>query len=608
MLNALNIFFRDPTSDSVANVLQLTEEDFHYKDTASPIRITVTFGDLSDVAKTALKDYVRQDKLIVSAVAEWSADARSAHVVQKGSRLAMAILSPYFQALADGKLVGELKKIYADVRAAIPDLPSANTKPAMADALKEYEQAHPDECVMIESEDEFYGVTKGAHKLGPFIQWVFVPAVKDASTEQQEGKNTALGRLVERVVRSKVKFSEKINALRDETNASYDTILTENQSSLDELSGALKQRLIKWAHPEVDLIVRWDRDPTRSVRVEDPFAKILAGECGFLGEITRLGHGLQRSYILALLEELSAYDAADAPRLLLGLEEPELFQHPPQAQHLAEVLQKLSTGNAQIAICTHNPYFVVGKGFEDVVLIRKPRATSSAKGSRTTFEALSQYLVSRLGEVRFAQPVGIRAKLHQALRPALREMFFCPMLVLVEGQEDIAYIYSGLLLSGRWKEWRQCGGHVVAVNRKSEFVHPLAIAQMLKIPVFVMYDADGDIQNVNQRPAHEKDNERLLKLLGHPNDSAFPADIVWANEFVIWPENISKTIRGDYALDEWNAWKQEAEQELGQPGGLEKNSICISTILAKAWDAGKRSATLERLCETILNFARNTTS
>lgn len=58
-------------------------------------------------------------------------------------------------------------------------------------------------------------------------------------------------------------------------------------------------------------------------------------------------------------------------------------------------------------------------------------------------------------------------------------------------QEDIAYIYSGLLLSGRWEEWRQCGGHVMAVNRKSEFVHPLAIAQMLKIPVFVMYDADG---------------------------------------------------------------------------------------------------------------------
>lgn len=113
---------------------------------------------------------------------------------------------------------------------------------------------------------------------------------------------------------------------------------------------------------------------------------------------------------------------------------------------------------------------------------------------------------------------------------------------------------------------------------------------------------------MNQRPAHEKDNERLLKLLGRPDDSAFPADIVWANEFVIWPENISKTIRGDYALDEWNAWKQEAEQELGQPGGLEKNSICISSILAKAWDAGKRSATLERLCETILNFARNTTS
>jgi putative ATP-dependent endonuclease of the OLD family len=604
VLNALNIFFRDQTSSSVRDVSYLNEEDFHCKKTDSPIRITVTFTDLSEAATLALKDYVRQDRLVVTAAASWSPESRSAMVVQRGSRLAIPNFAPFFKASADGQLVGELKGIYAEIRANHTDLPGPGTKAAMTEALKSYEQQHPERAELIESDDEFYGASKGAHKLGPFIQWVFVPAVKDASTEQQEGKNTAIGRLVARAVRNRGAFVEQIQKLRDRTSQAYDEILSDNQSSLDELSAALKQRLVKWAHPDVDLKVQWDRNLARSVQVDEPFAKIYAGESGFLGEMPRLGHGLQRSYILALLEELAATDVPEAPRLVLGIEEPELFQHPPKAQYLAELLQKLSAGNAQIAVCTHSPYFVVGKGFEDVILIRKPSG-STAKASRTTFQMLANDLVARLGEARFAQPTGIRAKLHQALRPAMREMFFCPTLVLVEGQEDIGFIHAGLLLSDRWENWRQCGAHVVAVNGKSEFIHPLAIAQKLGIPTFLMFDADGNTDN-SRRTMHETDNARLLKLLGRDGDSRFPAADVWGENFVIWPENIGESIKRDYLPGDWERWKQEVEQELGHAGNLDKNSLFIASILAKAWDEGKSSSKLEKLCDQILKFAQQT--
>ena len=68
VLNALNVFFRNSKTSST-DVVELCEEDFHCKDTSSPIRITVTFKDLSDTARDALKDYVREDVLIVSAIA-----------------------------------------------------------------------------------------------------------------------------------------------------------------------------------------------------------------------------------------------------------------------------------------------------------------------------------------------------------------------------------------------------------------------------------------------------------------------------------------------------------------------------------------------------------
>jgi len=70
VFTALNVFFRYVT-DAATNLLVLSKEDFHNKDTGSPVRITVTFSDLSTEAQKDFADYFREGKLIVSAVAEW---------------------------------------------------------------------------------------------------------------------------------------------------------------------------------------------------------------------------------------------------------------------------------------------------------------------------------------------------------------------------------------------------------------------------------------------------------------------------------------------------------------------------------------------------------
>ncbi|WP_163594770.1 AAA family ATPase, partial [Klebsiella pneumoniae] len=88
--------------------------------------------------------------------------------------------------------------------------------------------------------------------------------------------------------------------------------------------------------------VKWKQDPDKSIKVEEPVAAIQIGERGFEGDLSRFGHGLQRSYMLALLQELNKIDDAAAPTLILCIEEPELYQHPPQAIYLAETLQELA--------------------------------------------------------------------------------------------------------------------------------------------------------------------------------------------------------------------------------------------------------------------------
>jgi predicted ATP-dependent endonuclease of OLD family len=140
-------------------------------------------------------------------------------------------------------------------------------------------------------------------------------------------------------------------------------MLDDNEAALKGVSEALQTRLAEWAHPAATLRVAWRQDSLKAVKVDEPLAGIIAGESGYEGSLVRFGHGFQRSYLLALLQELAAGDDKTAPTLILGCEEPELYQHPPQARHLAGVFEKLSQDNAQIIVTTHSPYFVSGRNF-----------------------------------------------------------------------------------------------------------------------------------------------------------------------------------------------------------------------------------------------------
>ena len=599
VLTALNVFFRE-TANLPTDLSQLQQEDFHCKNTETPIRITVTFCDLSDEAQDDFSDYVRHGRLIVTAAATFDKGSGTAQVKQYGQRLGMTALSPFFEALDEGKKVGEMKEIYSALRETYQDLPKPGTKEAMVTSLRNFEADRPNECELIPSEDQFYGFSRGANRLAKHVQWVYVPAVKDATSEQVEARNSALGKLLARTVRSQTNFDETIGMLRTQMQRQYQELLDGNQSVLDDISSALQTRIAEWAHPDARLRLQWKQDPEKSVRVEEPWAHILAGEGDFEGELARFGHGLQRSYLLALLQELAGTDDATGPTLILACEEPELYQHPPQARHLAAVLNTLSHGNAQVIVSTHDPLFVSGQGFEDVRMIRKDVGQRHSAVSHMSFDKISQAVAAATGQ-QPVQPEGTLAKIHQALQPALNEMFFTRRLILVEGLEDTAYLLSCLNLLDKADEFRRLGGHIVASNGKSELLRPLVIARHMGIPTYVIFDADADKPDNNGRRAkHEKDNSALLVLLGKAGDDPLPAATSSGRGFTMWHSDIGAIVEADIGKDEWAAYRTEADQRYGHAGGLRKNSLHIGASLAFAWEAGKRPASLLQVCADIL--------
>jgi predicted ATP-dependent endonuclease of OLD family len=606
VLTALNIFFRN-TANAVTDLVNLTEEDFHGRDTNDPVKITVTFEGLQPEAQADFAHYFRQGRLIVSAVATWDPNSKAATVRQFGERLAVKAFAPFFEALAAGKLVGELKTIYLQIQKQFGSLPPPVTKQSMIDALHDYENAHPDQCEAIPSEDQFYGVSKAKNLLEKYIQWAFVPAVKEASTEQHESKKTAIGILLERTVRSKLSFDKPLDDLRKQTEEAYLKILSDNRDALKALSDSLTGRLQEWAHPDAHLSLKWNDDTSKAISITEPLAKILAGEGLFEGELARFGHGLQRSFLLALLQELAAGGQTTGPKLLLACEEPELYQHPPQARHLASVLEVLSSQNAQVIVSTHSAYFVSGKGFESVRMFRKPPTSGEAHGYAYTFGDLSAAIAAANGR----EPItlaGAALKVHQALTPAINEMFLTSVLVLVEGIEDAAYIATYLALMEKWGDFRRLGCHIVPAGGKSQLIQPIAVAQGLQIPTFAVFDGDGHKPDTNgSRKKHERDNTTILRLRGVPNPDPFPPTTFWGSDTVMWDSEIGKVVKDELGQESWTKLDEAVRNkyDLHSVGGMSKNSSFIGYLLSEGWEAKIRSASLCRLCDAIIAFGES---
>jgi putative ATP-dependent endonuclease of OLD family len=201
---------------------------------------------------------------------------------------------------------------------------------------------------------------------------------------------------------------------------------------------------------------------------------------------------------------------------------------------------------------------------------------------------------------------GTALRVSQALKPNINEMFFTSVLVLVEGVEDGAYISTQLVLRGSWTEFRRLGGHIVVCDGKGKMAMPLAIARGLKIPTFVVFDADISKQNGQHGAAHARDNKMLLELCGHAKEPQWPTKAILEYNMVVWSENIGETLKEEFGTAEWEALCDASKQKLGvhDQGGISKCESYIRSLMSDLWDQNKKSENLEALCESLIAYAK----
>lgn len=592
ILSALNVFFFEDDG-SIKRKGFLEAQDCSFGNTDKPIIITLTFTDLT---KTEIEDflgYYRNEKLVVQAVTKFNKADTEAEVKRYGAREVMEEFVPFFEAESNGVLVAELKEKYSEILKKYPefDLPPLGTKAQMIANLRNFEENNKDRCVLKESEDLFHGFTRGSHILNKYIQWIHVPAVKDITEEQVENKNTALEKLTKRLVSATVNLDNAISNLLEKTTTEYLAIIDKNKKDLEEVSNKISALIKIWASPRTDIKLEWKKDDS-SIRVDKPRAGITAIEQGFSGDLDKFGHGFQRSYFLALLQALAEIDDENSPKLILGCEEPELYQHPPQIRHLTETFEKLSD-SSQILITTHSPLMVTGKGFETIRMVHK-KGEGISKVKQTNFEKVAKEF-KVLTKDKGSLPEGFKARLHQDLQSHLNEMFFSNHVTFVEGLSDFSFINTYIRLLGLWEKFREFGCHIIPVGGKRELLRPMIICKDLGVPFYAIWDSDS------KGKRGEDENRALFKFYGQ--NKVFLDKHIVDKHFTAWEDDILEAFTDDVGKKKWDKSAKETKDTYNFIGNFSKNSIFIGYVVHDLWEKGYQSKTLIDVCKKIIDHA-----
>ena len=622
-LKALDLFYTPSAKYS--------EEDFYNRDTSEPIVITVTFTDLTEQERQLFAPYMEGETLTVEKELTWP--------LGRGSQkyFGFTLQCPDFQHVRTADSVAQKRTAYQDLVNSgkfpgLPNLPRNASAERIEQALQEWENAHRETLQRMRDGGQFFGFKEvGQAHLERYTRFLYIPAVRDASEDATEGKGSVISELMDLVVRSTLAQRDDIRKLLEETQKRYREIMTE-LTELQMLAGRMTETLNMFA-PGAQIQLNWLSDET--VQIAMPKADVKVVEDGYPSAVERTGHGVQRAFILTALQHLALAQPpktreneatqqhpSDAPmssvppegnastptlpNLILGIEEPELYQHPSRQRHLARVLLQLATEgikgvaqSAQVIYTTHSPLLVDLQRFHQIRLLRKEEVEDGKPKQTKVFQATMEQ-VTRVIEK--ADGVaegtylaeGVSARLQTLMTPWTNEGFFANVVVLVEGEGDRAAILGMAKAMGH--EFESMDIAVIPCMGKTNLHKAAAIFMTLKIPTYVVWDSDE-----GKKEAKPEDNRRLLRLFGAPLED-YPGKVT--ENFACFKSDMDTTLREELTPEIYDSLLEQCKGDFGYDDNNQarKNPLVVKTIIEEASKRGKRCTTLEEIVTAVLKL------
>ena len=610
-LNALELFY-SPSS-------KVKPQDFYSEDTTLTIEIAITFSNLNENEKKTFSAYL--DKGLLTIVRIFSDPTSGKTGTYHGIRLQNL---KFIDVRTAGPKMA-IRKAYNELRkeSEFSSLPSARSADAALDALAEWENNNPARCSRLRDDGQFFGFTQVARGyLGRHTRFISIPAVRDALEDATEKKGSSVTEIMDLVVRSALLERDEVAAFEQQIQSRYRDVLDperlpELSNLADELSGTIQSYV-----PSAGIRLQWHELP--DIRIPLPQAQVKLVEDGYEANVELTGHGLQRIFIITMLQHLETIrhvrpplqgggsvvveeedgDASSqAPSLMLAIEEPELYQHPSRQRHLASVLLNLATSvvpgvaeHIQVIYATHSPILVGLDRFDGIRVLRKvdpggeiPRVTQLRAAS---MESVADELREVTGQQHKFTADTLRPRLQAIMTPWMNEGFFAGLVVLVEGEQDRAAILGVAKANGSDIEAMDIS--VIPCFGKTNLDRPLIIFRQLGIPVYVVWDSDHGSND--SRP---EDNRYLLRLVQEPEED-WPHFV--RGTAACFKSKLEDTLAEELGRDLFDNLITDIRKELGIRKRRQaiKNPTVMRLIIDRAASNGMRSVTLEKVVRNII--------
>lgn len=218
--------------------------------------------------------------------------------------------------------------------------------------------------------------------------------------------------------------------------------------------------------------------------------------------IEEIGSGTQNLILLSLFQ---AYAELLKDKVILAIEEPELYLFPHAQRELYAEFVRLSR-ESQIFYTTHSAKFVNVSRADEIVLLRK----TQGKTVKLNKGRLSDFL----GQEQ-------KAEMHLLTKfdAEVNELFFASKIILVEGDTE-KNVLKHILVKLEGPDIR-CHNFCV-VNCRSKTAIPFFINVMHFLghaDYFVIYDSDLDPAKPEKHEIFNKQTHQILSLLDNPEEN-----------------------------------------------------------------------------------------
>ena len=593
---------------------KITSDDFYNNNTDNDIVFGITFTNLSNDAKKQFKKYIQNDELTIERVFKFTDEDKISDTCH-----GFILHNPDFIEIrkCDKATIARSKYKELKLKQEYTSFPNWENHDKTKNYLTKWEEDYADKCTRIKDSKQLFASNEVVLRyLEKYVKMLYISAVRDASLDATEGKNSVFADLIQIAVKNKLMEKKDVQKFYKKFQRDYQKILYKNnKQEISDLSKSLTTTLKRYV-PNAKINLSWS--PLEDVQIPLPSAIVNLVEDEYSTTVDRTGHGLQRVFIMTLLQHISTINetsagstsVSDFPTLVLIIEEPELYQHPNRQRHLSEICIALSkcevdgvSSKIQVVYSTHSPHFVGLDRINQIRLLRKqnniaklPKITKiSSTNIKELVAELSKYHGSKFTEF------NILPLLRHIRNPWINEGFFSKCVILVEGDSDRAAILGA--------------SSALKINLESEDISIIPcfgkggldkvaiIFKQLCIPTYVIWDNDKDSEKNSKKNSKKyksgqiKNNRILLKLFGQ-KETNYPSHV--KNDHAVIEGTLETMLKNEIG-DKYDKMLDSCVMKYGlKKSDAEKNPTVIKTILEDLEKCGgKIPITLKQILEKI---------